>query len=102
MKEGLLIKYIKSNRDCDAALLDAAVKKGLRRALDGRLDTKKIICLARACVIAAVLCAIINTEPVSSAAPGFLINSSSMAQENSEALQGHIINAKNKLIQYGR
>ena len=100
MKNELFKKYVENTRDCDTALLDNAVKKGLNQAKSNALDYKKLFNLAAASAATAVLCYVLNMEPVRSAVTGFMQNSNPMTESGSEALHGYLMNFAYTITNY--
>jgi len=54
------LRYIENTRDCKIAALDDAVSKGIFRAKSDRLDSRKLITLAVACVFVLAMCFTVN------------------------------------------
>ena len=96
----LFLKYIEGSRDCDAALLNAAVKKGMLRAKDDTFDYRKLVGLAAACVATVFLCFAANTEPVKSAASDFIHDGSSMTELGSVTLFEYLNDMVNSIKDY--
>ena len=84
------IKFIKHARDCDAALLDIAVRKGMNRAKNDRLNYSKLIRLAAAVMVSAILCVIMHSELFRGTAYGLLRGGNLMTRSGAEALCLHI------------
>lgn len=93
-------RYIESARDCDAALLDIAVNKGLLRAESEAPDFKKFINLAAMCVATTALCIAINLEPVRIGATDFLLTNSMVTQSGSEALHSYFSGITSAMTTY--
>ena len=100
MKTDLFMKYVEASRDCDAALLDIAVNKGLLRAKDSSFDYKKLVSLAAACVVTAAVCFLVNMEPVKIAAFNFVHESSNMTESGLVTLHGYLNDIANTIIKY--
>ena len=89
MKTDEFITFVERTRDCDAALLDIAVKKGIARAKSDRIDLRMIFRLSAACAITAALCIAFNSGLFTAAASGYLNESSFITQSGSETLHGY-------------
>ena len=98
MNEKEFRKYIEKTRDCDTALLDIAVRKGLRRGKDERLDYRKFLHLMAACVITAMLSVMLTSQPVGIALEGLTRESGLISQSGSEVLHKHLTDLRNSLI----
>ena len=100
MKNEIFHKYVESTRDCDATHLDIAVKKGLHLAKANAIDYKKLFSLVSACAATAVLCFVVNMEPLRMAVAGFVKGSSLMTESGSEALHGYMMSITNTILHY--
>ena len=102
MNEKEFGRYIEKTRDCDPALLDIAVLKGVRRGRNERLDYRKFLHLAAACVVTAMLCVMLTSQPVGialgNALGGLTHESALITQSGSEALHKHLTDFTNGLI----
>ena len=70
MKEEEFQKFVKSSRQCDPNLLDAAVDRGIKRAKADRTDWRKIVGLAGMSAATAALLFIANPADDTMAAQG--------------------------------
>ena len=100
MKNEMFQKYVESTRDCDAMLLDIAIKKGLHLAKSNAFDYKKLFNLAAACAATIALCFAANIEPVRMAVAGFMEGSSLMTESGSEALPGYMMSIAKIILHY--
>lgn len=100
MNQEAFKQYIEKTRDCDAAHLDLAIKKGLHRAKSEKLDYRKLVSLAAMCAATAVLCIALSLEPVKMAASDFRLRNSPVTQSTSEALVGYVNDMTHTLIKY--
>jgi len=90
MNNDLFLRHIENDRDCNQERLDAAVNRGLRRAKNDRIDTKKLIMLVAASVFAFVICITINLMPVSTVVERYYQNRQKIMPGSSEVLIGYI------------
>ena len=97
MNEKEFKRYIEKTRDCDPALLDLAVRKGLYRGKNERLDYRKFLHLAAACVVTAILCLMLTSESIGIALRGLTYENSLITQSGSEALHKHLTDFTNNL-----
>jgi len=98
MNEKEFGRYIEKTRNCDPVLLDIAVRKGLRRGKDEQLDYRKFRHLAAACVVTAVLCVALTSEPAGMALGRLTHESGLITQSGSEAMHKHLTDFMNGLI----
>ena len=98
MNEKEFRRYIEKTRDCDPALLDIAVRKGLRRGKDEQLDYRKFLHLAAACVVTAMLCVMLTSQTVGIALGGLTHESGLISQSGSEVLHKHLTDFMNSFI----
>ena len=90
MNDDAFLRHIESSRDCDQALLDNAVNKGLSRAKSERLDSGKLLRLAVACVFTLVICFTITLNPFESLTERYYQNWHKSMPGTAEALDGYI------------
>jgi len=90
MNKDLFLKHIENNRDCNQEQLDTAVNRGLRRAQNDRVDTKKLCMLAAAGVFTFAICIAINLMPVSTIVEMYYHNRQKIMPGSSEVLSGYI------------
>ena len=90
MNKDTFLQYIENNRDCDPALLDSAVDKGLFKAKSERLDTGKLIKLAAACVFTFAMCFVVNLKPFESLTERYYRNWQNTMPGTAEALDEYI------------
>jgi len=90
MNKDLFLRHIENSRDCDQEQLDVAVNRGLRRAKNDRLDTKKLFMLAAASVFTFAICITINIMPFSTVVERYYQNRQKTMPGSSEMLNGYI------------
>ena len=90
MNKDLFLRCIGNSRDCDQDRLDAAVKRGLRRARNDRFDTKKLFMLAAASVFMFAICITIHLMPFSTVVERYYQNRQKIMPGSSEVLNGYI------------
>ena len=90
MNEESFLKHVESSRDCDIALLDNTINKGLSRAKSGRLDTGKLLKLAAACVFTLALCIAVIQKPFELLAERYYRNWQNSMPGTAGALDGYI------------
>jgi len=90
MNKDLFLKRIENSRDCDQERLDFAVNRGLRRAKNDRIDTKKIFILAAASIFTFAICITINLMPISTAVERYYRNREKTMPGSSEMLNNYI------------
>lgn len=90
MNQEKLKQYIENNRDCDVALLDKAVSKGLQRAKSERIEAARFIQFASTCAAAAALCFILDLEPVKVVVSELKPGSGLISEGNAEILHGYV------------
>jgi hypothetical protein len=100
MNKDLFLRHIGNSRDCDQAQLDVAVNRGLRRAKNDRLDTKKIFMLAAAGIFTFTVCITINIMPFSTAVENYYRNRQKTMPGSSEALNSYITEITVNLEKY--
>jgi len=92
MNKELFLQLIESNCDCKQDRLDTAVNRGFKKAVDDRIDTKKILTLAVAFVLTFAMCFTVNIGPVKMAVDGYYLNWNKTMSGNIEILDGYIVN----------
>lgn len=102
MKESQFDEYIRRTRDCDAALLDAAVGWGLQRARSERLDLGKVIRFAAGCAAAVAVCLAMNLEPVKTAVAAINPGGRLMTDDSAQELYGYFGSFMETIINFGR
>ena len=100
MTNDSFLRHINKNRDCNNALLDNAVSKGLSRAKSERLDSRKLLQLAAACVFTVALCFAVNLKPFESLTEKYRQNWIETMPGTAEALDGYINAIANSLEKY--
>jgi hypothetical protein len=82
------LKHIENTRDCGMDALDQAVKKGMNRAKNDRLDPGKLFKLAAACVFTLAMCFTVNLRPFDSLAETYFRNWNNMMPGAAYVLDG--------------
>ena len=100
MNSDEFLRNIENSRDCDQSRLDTAVSKGLRRAKSDRVDPRKLLALAAACVVSFTLCITVNLKPFEAAMESYYQSRQKMMPGASEALDGYINNIADTLYKY--
>ena len=90
MNKDAFLRHIENSRDCGKERLDAAVSKGLARAKNERLDTRKLLMLAAASVFTLVMCVTVNLRPVKMAVEDYYRNWDKIPPGSVEVLDGYI------------
>jgi len=98
MNRDLFLRHIEETRDCDEGSLDTAVKKGLYKAKNDRIDPKKMLRLAAACVITFTLCLTLNTEPFKIAAGEYNKQIKETMRGSSQVLAGYIDDLTGRIL----
>jgi len=90
MNNTSFLRYIENNRDCDKEYLCDAVKKGINRAKNDRVDSKKILTLVFACIFTFFMCVTIHLKPFKNAAQVYYENWHNSMPNVATALDGYI------------
>jgi hypothetical protein len=90
MNKESFLSYVENTRGCEEAALDAAVKKGLYKAKNGRTDFRKLLALAAASVFTLAVCFSVNLRPVKLAAEEYCQRHSAMMPVSGEVLESYI------------
>ena len=90
MNKDLFLQHIEKSRDCEQNLLDMAVKRGICRARDDRFDSKKLLKIAAACILAFTFCITVSLEPFKAAADGYYKSWNEAMPGCSEILAGYV------------
>jgi len=91
MNEETFLQFVEKNSNCEPELLNIAVRKGIQRAKNDRLDIKKIFMLAAASVFTFVMCIILNLTAVKTFAEDYYRNWHKNMPSSAEILDGYII-----------
>jgi len=91
MNKELFLQLIENNCDCKQDRLDTAVNRGLQKAKNDRVDTKKILTLAFAFVITFSMCFTLNTRPLKMAVDGYYLNWNKTMSGNIEILNDYLV-----------
>jgi hypothetical protein len=92
MNKDSFLQYIGNDRDCEQDRLDIAVNRGLYRAKNDRLDTKKLFMLVAACVFTFVMCTTVNLKPLKTTVEGYYLSWNKTMSGNTEILDGYMSN----------
>ena len=98
MNKDLFFKQIEENLDCDQVHLDMAVNRGLIRARNDRVDPKKLLKLAIACVFTVTMCFILTMEPFRMTAEAHYRNWNEAFPGSSEILAGYFDEIANNVL----
>jgi len=90
MNNDSFLRHIENNRDCNKAALDEAVSKGLFRARNDRLDSRKLIMLGAVCAFVLAMCFTVNLNLFETLAENYCRNWHYMMPGTAEALDGYI------------
>jgi hypothetical protein len=97
MNKDSFLRYIENNRECEQDRLDIAVNKGLQRVKNDRLDSKKMLMLAAACVFTFAMCITVNLKPLKMAVECYYLNWNKTMLGSTEILDGYISNIASNL-----
>lgn len=92
MNKEIFQQQIEKNRTCNPALLDAAVSRGINKAITDKLDFTKLIVLGVACLIVALLCLSMNTMPVKTITDNYFQNRYEIVSESGKAFEEYVNN----------
>ena len=92
MNKELFLQLIENNCDCKQDRLDIAVSRGLQRAVNYKIDAKKILILAVALVLAFSMCFTVNIRPVKTAVDGYYLNRNKTMSGNIKILDCYLVN----------
>jgi len=91
MNKELFLQLIENNCDCKQACLDTAVNRGLQKAKNDRVDTRKILMLAFAFVLTFSMCFTLNTKPLKMAVDDYYLNWNKKMSGNIEILDDYLV-----------
>ena len=91
MNKELFLQLIESDCDCKQGCLDTAVNRGLQKATNDRIDTKKILTLAFAFILTFSMCFTLNTRPLKMAVDGYYLNWNKTMSGNIEILDDYLV-----------
>ena len=97
MNKDLFFQLIENNCDCKQDRLDFAVNKGLQKAINGRVDFKKILMLTAAFVLTFSMCFTVNIRPLKVAVEVYYMNWNKTMSGNMEILDGYMVNATSNI-----
>lgn len=90
MTEEELARFAADTGGCEEAPLDAALRKGIFRAKNDRLDSRKLLRLAAACVVTAALCLGVKLGALQSVSGEYHRFRNESIPGGGEALSGYI------------
>jgi len=90
MNKDSFMQFIADNRDCEQFLLDAAISKGLYKAKNDKLDSKKFFMLAAACVLTFALCISVILTPLQAVSEIYYQNRHKVMPGSEEVLDGYL------------
>jgi len=91
MNKELFLQLVENNCNCKQDRLDTAVNRGFKRAVDDRVDTKKILTLAVAFVLTFAMCFTVNTRSLKMAVEGYYLNWNKTMSGNIEILDDYLV-----------
>jgi len=91
MNKELFLQLIENNCDCKQDCLDIAINRGLQKAKNDRVDTKKILTLAVAFILTFSMCFIVSIRPVKTAVEGYYLNWNKSMSGNIEILDSYLV-----------
>jgi len=97
MNKELFLQLVESDCKCNQDCLEIAVNRGFKRAVDDRVDTKKILKLAVAFVLTFAMCFTVNTKPLKLAVEGYYLNWNKTMSGNIEILDSYLVNITNNI-----
>ena len=97
MTKELFLQLIEKNCDCKQDRLDIAVSRGFQKAINDRVDTKKILMLAAAFVLTFAICFTVNIRPVRTAVEGYYLNWNKTMSGNMKILDSYLANITGNL-----
>jgi len=92
MNKDSFLRYVETDCDCEQDRLDTAVNRGLQRAIDDRVDAKKILMLTAVFVLTLSMCFTVNIRPLKMAVEEYYLNWNKTMSGNIEILDGYIVN----------
>ena len=92
MNKDSFLRYLETDRDCEQDRLEIAVNRGFKRAVNDRIDTKKILMLAVAFVLTFAMCFTVSIRPVKTAVEDYYLNWNKSMSGNIKILDGYIVN----------
>jgi len=97
MNKELFLQLIENNCNCKHDCLDTAVNRGLQKAKNDRVDTKKMLTLAFAFVLTFSMCFIVNTKTLKMAVDDYYLNWNKTMSGNIEILDDYLIEKINNI-----
>ena len=90
MNSDEFLRCIEKSRDCDSALLDAALNRGIARAKHKSYDGRKMLALAAAAAFTLAVIFTANVLPFAGAADNYYRNRYNAIPENAETLANYV------------
>ena len=100
MNKNSFLRYVEIDCNCEQDRLDIAVNRGFKRAVDDKVDTKKILTLATAFVLTFLMCFTVNIRPVKMAVEGYYLNWNKSMSGNIKILDGYIVNITDSIQEH--
>ena len=97
MNKEQFLQLIESDCNCNQDCLEIAVNRGFKRAVDDKVDIKKILTLAVAFVITFSMCFIVSIRPVKTAVEGYYLNWNKSMSGNIEIFDSYLVNITNNI-----
>jgi len=97
MNKELFLQLVESDCNCNQDSLEIAVDRGFKRAVDDRVDTKKILTLAFAFVFTFAMCFTVNTRPLKMAVEGYYLNWNKTMLGNIEIFDSYLVEKTNNI-----
>jgi len=91
MNKERFLQLIESDCDCNQDCLEIAVNRGFKRAVDDRVDIKKILTLAVAFVLTFSMCFAVNTKPLKTVVESYYLNWNKTMSGNIEILDDYLV-----------
>ncbi len=90
MNKDAFLHCIENSRDCNQFKLDAAINSGIYKAKSNKLDSRKFLMLAAACVCTFVMCITISLNPFKTATESYYQTRNKAIPVSAEVLDGYI------------
>ncbi|MCL2809086.1 MAG: hypothetical protein FWD24_03340 [Treponema sp.] len=100
MNKDLFLRQVEINCECEQEKLDIAVNRGLHRAKNERLDPKKLIILAAACIVTLFMCVIVNLNPFEAAVESYYKNLNKAMPGTAEVLIGYLNDITENIVKH--
>ena len=100
MNKELFLQFVENNCNCKQDRLDIAINKGLQKAKNDRVDTRKILMLAFAFVLTFSMCFTVSIRPVKTAVEGYYLNWNKSMSGNIEIFDSYLVNITNNIVKH--